>query len=206
MTPMTTATDGDRRAPGRPRSAKAEQAIIDAVLEMLGESMPIEALTIEAVAARAGVGKATIYRRWPSKEELIVEAIESIKLPAPVLAGESVRADLITLLRGTGPEPGGKSTGVVNCVMSQLARKPELYDWYQRVIEPRRERMRAVLRDGIGRGELRADLDIEATIALLAAPMIMQRMVRWNPRLEVPDLPERLADAVLTGAAARPRS
>jgi AcrR family transcriptional regulator len=196
-----TAADPDKRGPGRPRSARAEQAIIDAVLAMLAEGVTIEAISVESVAARAGVGKATIYRRWPSKEELIIEALASLKLPLPELVGESVRDDLVALARATGKGSTSAGTGVMTCVLSQLAHTPDLYEWYQRVIEPRRECVREVLRRGIRSGELRADLDIEVTLGLLAAPIVMQRMVRWNPRLDVADLPERIVDAVLAGAA-----
>ncbi len=197
----TDVVDPDRRAPGRPRSARAEQAIIEAVLELLGTGVSIEALSVESVAARAGVGKATIYRRWPSKEELVVEAVAALKLPLPDLRGESVRDDLVALLRVTGQEPDRDRGKVMSCVMAQLSRNPDLYGWYQKVIEPRREATREVLRRGISAGELRADLDIEVTLGLLMAPMIMQRSMRWSPRLDIADLPERVVDAVLSGAA-----
>jgi AcrR family transcriptional regulator len=198
-----TAAEPEKRTPGRPRSARAEQAIIDAVLDLLDDGVSIEALSIESVAARAGVGKATIYRRWPSKEDLVVDAVNAVKLPPPELAGESVRDDLVALLRATGHERDRGRAGVVVCVMSQLSRNPELYGWYQRVVEPRREIMREVLRRGIRAGQLRADLDIEVSVGLLVAPMIMQRTVRWNPRLEGEDLAERVVDAVLAGAVRR---
>jgi AcrR family transcriptional regulator len=201
----TTAADPDKRAPGRPRSARAEQAIIDAVVDLLADGIAIDVLSIEAVAARAGVGKATIYRRWPSKEDLIVEAVTSLKLPLPTLAGESVRDDLLTLLRATAREADAGKRRAVMCVMPQIQRSPELHGWYQRIIEPRRECMREVLRRGIRTGELRADLDVEVVLATLAAPMILQNMVNWNPALAVDDLPERLVAAVLAGAAPPPR-
>jgi len=200
----TTAADPEKRTPGRPRSARAEQAIIDAVLELIAEGVAIEALSVEAVAARAGVGKATIYRRWPSKEELVVEAVASLKVPLPDVAGNSVREDLITLLRATAQETGTPRPGVMSCVLSQVQRSPQLYGWYQRAIEPRRECVRDVLRRGIELGELRADLDLEVTLGLLTAPVILQRMVRWNPHLDGPDLPERVVDSVLGGAARQP--
>jgi AcrR family transcriptional regulator len=203
MTGMSTpaAAAKDKRAPGRPRSARAEQAIIDAVLALLAEGVAIEALSVEAVAAKAGVGKATIYRRWPSKEELVVEAVRSLKLPLPELPGRSVREDLVLLLQATAQEAGRHEPGVMSCVLSQVHRSSQLYSWYQRSVEPRRERLREVLRRGVDRGELRDDLDIEVTLGLLAAPLILQRMLRWNPHLDGPDLPERIVDAVLAGAA-----
>ena len=80
---MTTTTgsaqaDQERKAPGRPRSARADEAIIEAVLDLLAEGTPFDALSIEAVAARAGVGKATIYRRWSNKEALLFDAVRTV--------------------------------------------------------------------------------------------------------------------------------
>src|SRR5215475_11124645 len=90
--------DQDRKAPGRPRSARADEAIIEAVLDLLAEGTPFDALSIEAVAARAGVGKATIYRRWSNKEALLFDAVSSIKGDLPKIDGHTVRDDLLTLL------------------------------------------------------------------------------------------------------------
>lgn len=196
-----TATEPDKRAPGRPRSARAEQAIVDAVLGMLADGVALEALSVEAIAARAGVGKATIYRRWPSKEDLVVDALASLKMPLPPLAGESVREDLVALLRVVGREADTRRAGVMTCVLPHVQRNPVLYGWYQKVVEPRRECMRGVLRRGIAAGELRADLDVETGIAMLTAPLILQRMAQWNPNLDVADLPERVVDTFLAGAA-----
>jgi AcrR family transcriptional regulator len=200
----TAAADPDKRAPGRPRSARSEQAIIDAVLSMIAEGVAIEMLSVESIAARAGVGKATIYRRWSSKEQLVIDAVASLKLPVPEVAGESVRADLVTLLSSIARNTPLNHGRLMNCLIPQIARTPELHHWYQRMVEPRREAIRRVLRRGIETGDLRADLDLEATVLLLATPMIMQRTMRWNPALDTPDLAERVVDAVLAGAAARP--
>src|SRR5918911_454834 len=95
MTTMASAAqvDQDRKAPGRPRSARADEAIIDAVLDLLAEGPAAESMSIESIAARAGVGKATIYRRWPNKEALVVDAVTALKGPIPPIAGESVPQD-----------------------------------------------------------------------------------------------------------------
>jgi len=69
-----------RPRPGRPRSEQAEQAIIEATLDLFAEQ-GFEGACVEAIAARAGVGKATIYRRWPNKEELLLAAFSSLKSP-----------------------------------------------------------------------------------------------------------------------------
>ena len=85
------------RRPGRPRSEQAEQAILDATLEAVGDR-GIDGVSCEDVAARAGVGKATLYRRWPGKEDLLIAAFAALKRPLPEPRGESVRDDLIAML------------------------------------------------------------------------------------------------------------
>lgn len=85
------------RGRGRPRSAAAHQAILDAAIDILAES-GIEALTVEGIASRAGVGKTTIYRRWPNKELLLVEAVSNIvTADEPLPDNGSIREDLIAI-------------------------------------------------------------------------------------------------------------
>src|ERR1700755_2004368 len=89
----------ERKAPGRPRNAQADEAILEAVLELLSAGHSAAAISIEAVAAKAGVGKATIYRRWPNKEALLIDAVQAMKGPLPEPAGRSVREDLLMLVK-----------------------------------------------------------------------------------------------------------
>ena len=85
--------------PGGPRAVEqAEQAIIEATLDLFAEQ-GFEGVCVEAVAARAGVGKATIYRRWPNKEELLLAAFGSLKSPFPEPGGVSVRDDLLAMVK-----------------------------------------------------------------------------------------------------------
>lgn len=201
---MTAAAAMTPRSPGRPRSAQADEAIIEAVLDLLAEGHTVEALTIEAVAARAGVGKATIYRRWSGKDALLVDAVASLKGPLPELTGESVRDDLVLLVGWTGVKKlDQRFANIVSCLVPEVHRSPERYRLYQGLVEPRRELARQVLRRGIRTGELRADLDIEVAVSVLSAPVMVQRMLRWNPKLDLSTLPERVVDTVLAGLAAR---
>jgi AcrR family transcriptional regulator len=197
--------DQERRAPGRPRSLRADGAIIEAVLTMLAEGIAVEALSIEAVAARAGVGKATIYRRWANKDALIVDAVAALKRPIPTLAGISVRDDLISLARATGRVQDSRAGQVLPCLMPQVQRSDDLYRLYQEIIEPRREAARAVIRRGIAAGELRADIDIEVVVAMLSAPLVLQNLMRWNPNLDPSTMPEIIVDTLLAGLVAGPR-
>jgi AcrR family transcriptional regulator len=194
--------DEARRAPGRPRSARADEAIIEAVLDLMADGTTVEALSMEAVAARAGVGKATIYRRWPNKESLIVDAIGALKGPLPELTGESIREDLLTLLRSTIKVRASRAGRIMPCLIPELQRNPELQRQYQRIAEPRREHMREVLRRGVAEGYLRGDLDIEVTAALLNAPMMVQNMLNWNPAIDTTKLPEQILDALMPSMVA----
>jgi AcrR family transcriptional regulator len=194
--------DPDRKGPGRPRSARADEAILTAVLQLLADGTTAEALSIEAVAARAGVGKATIYRRWPNKDALLLDAVAALKGPIAEIGGESVREDLITLLRPVGQPTTPQAANVFPCLISEMQRSPELSRVFQKIMEPRRERMREVLRRGIASGELRPDLDIEVTMAMLTGPMVSQSIFGWNPQLDREKLPTQLVDAIWPAIAA----
>jgi AcrR family transcriptional regulator len=205
---VTTTTDAapadqERKSPGRPRSARADEAIIEAVLDLLAEGTPAEALSIEAVAARAGVGKATIYRRWSNKEALLVDAVASVKGEPPRVAGESVRDDLVTLLRPVAAPANTRAGKIVPCLLSQMQRSPELSGVYQKITEPRREQMLEVLRRGMAGGELRPDLDPDLVMAVLVGPLVAQTLVGWNPRLDRAGLAERVVDLLWPAIIAR---
>lgn len=154
------------RRPGRPRSEQAEQAIIEATLDLFAEQ-GFEGVCVEAVAARAGVGKATIYRRWPNKEELLLAALGSMKSPFPEPTG-SVRDDLVaqmTVMCADKADP--RKARRFALLLGEGQKYPRLMARYKEtVIGPRHDAMRAVIRGGIASGELRADTDVE--IALLA--------------------------------------
>ncbi|WP_285689090.1 TetR/AcrR family transcriptional regulator [Actinoplanes sp. NBRC 103695] len=190
------------RAPGRPRSAKADEAIMSAVIDLLSEGQAGSALSMEAVAARAGVGKATIYRRWPNKEAMLIDAVRTMKGPPVRPPGESVRGDLIALAsanRGKRMEAYGKVTA---CLLPDLLRDEELRAAFAAVMEPRRNLTREVLRRGIANGELRADLDVELSLLMLTAPIMVQNWLNWNPNVPHEGFAEVLVDAFLRGAAA----
>ena len=86
---------------GRPRSEAVERSIIEAVMKLLEDGVPLAELSIERIARTAGVGKATIYRRWNGKEELFVDVVRTAEPPDPELPGTSMRADLLALLEYT---------------------------------------------------------------------------------------------------------
>ena len=207
VTPMTetVARPAATRPPGRPRSERADRAIIDATVALLVEEGGVVGVTIEAVAARAGVGKTTIYRRWPNKEALIIDALASLKEPDPELGGVSVRDDLVALARTLGVEKGDKQrVGVYWSVFGNGDKHPELHRRFTRdVVEPRREVMRAVLRRGIETGELRPDIDIDLVMWLIIGAVV-HRAKAYGVGPVPEDFAERLVDTALRGLAAAP--
>jgi AcrR family transcriptional regulator len=207
MEPMTLSVDvvpdQDRKGPGRPRSARVDEAIVEAVFELLSSGQSADAISIEAVAAKAGVGKATIYRRWPNKEALLIDAVLAMKGPLPELPGESVRGDLIALIAAMRNKRMSHYGKVTACLMPELFKSTEMTRAFQQAVsEPRRELMRSVLRRGIETGELRADLDIEMALLVLSGPTMAQNMLRWNPNVPDERFAENLVDFVLRGALA----
>ena len=207
MDGMTTASaasgaDLERKAPGRPRSAKADEAIIAAVIALLQEGQSVGNLSMEAVAARAGVGKATIYRRWPNKDALLIDTVRAMKGPPPEPRGESVREDLVMLVTAARSKRAAEFGRVAACLLPEFFNDDELRQAFQMVSEPRREVMRGVLRRGVESGELRADLDIELTVLMLTAPGLAQNMLNLVPNVPRETFAEALVDAILRGAAA----
>ncbi len=191
------------RSPGRPRSERAGQAIITATLDLLAEEAGVAGVSIEAVAARAGVGKSTIYRRWPNKEALIIGAMAALKPPLPPVGGDSVREDLVVIARALlAEQEAGRSRGLWR-IMSSAEKYPELLEGFQRqVLAPRREQLEEVLRRGARTGELRGDLDPELALRMIIGALTFRSRAP-SRRPPDPDLPERVVDLLLSGLEPR---
>ena len=161
------------RRPGRPRSELAEQAIIAAALAVFAECGP-DAMGIEQVAARAGVGKATIYRRWPGKEDLLLDVVGALRTPLPQPQGRSVRADLTALVEALCKEAADPRRGrQFALLLGDGLKYPRLLARYNElVMEPRREVLASVLRRGLATGELREGVDVDAAVALLTGAVL----------------------------------
>jgi len=190
------------RRPGRPRSEQAEQAILEATIEAVGER-GIDGVSCEDVASRAGVGKATLYRRWPGKEDLLIAAFAALKRPLPQPGGVSVRDDLIAMLEVVAADAADPRYAQQYALLhAEGERYPRLVALYkERVMEPRREAMRSVLRCGAGSGELRPDLDIEVAVLALTGAVIARGKHDALPA--EPDFVTRVVDEVLRGIGAR---
>ncbi len=200
---MAPVSDGISRKPGRPRSAQANQAILKAALEELAD-VGFEAMSIEAVAARAGVGKTTIYRRWPSKNELIMEAISVIHTEVPVIDTGNFRDDLLAMLRGAYHLRTTLVEQLLLKMTAEVKSHPEVFQVFiERHVTPRFIRITQMIERAKTRGEVRQDVDPALIMALAAGPFFLQVLFAGIfPTPEVsPETAERLVDAILHGIA-----
>jgi AcrR family transcriptional regulator len=185
---------------------RSHGAIVDATQELLVERGYRE-LTIEGVAARAGVGKQTISRWWPSKAALVLEAYlaGSDAIAQPSESGgtlEDVRALLHWLIEVLAEPVGGR---VVAGLVADLQHDPDLAEGFHRDVVPaRRSAMLAVLERGRKRGELRADADLELAVDALHGAVFYRLLFSGEPLDS--EFTERLARQVIDGLSAEQRS
>jgi AcrR family transcriptional regulator len=189
------AVSGHGRRVGRPRSEQARRAVLNACTELLRDS-GLRAMTTDQIAGRSGVSKATIYKWWPSKYAVAVEAfLSQMYAESPDPDTGSAYEDFLVAVRGMVrfyASPSGRIFAqLVAEAQSDPAVAAELRD---RLVASRRSMMRAVWDRGVERGELRADIDPEIAIDLLFGPA-MYRLVAGHAPLD-----ETSADAIVRSA------
>ena len=188
-----------KRPPGRPRSEEARLAILRSTLKLLGENGFSE-LTIEAVAAHAGVGKATVYRWWPNKAALIADAFASSatrKLHFPDTG--SVRTDMSQQMRQLIKIFCSRRGRIVSAILGGGQSDRDLIAAFrERFLRPRRQEAYATLQRGIQRGELRKDVDMDLILDSLYGPIYMRFLIRHDKL--TPDFVDSLCELVLGGA------
>jgi AcrR family transcriptional regulator len=196
------------RRPGRPRSAEAHQAIIGAALEELLEH-GFAGLSMERVAERAGVGKATIYRRWSSKSELVAELLTSMRTHEEPPDEGSMRADIRELsarqLAAVRAQP--RFPRLAPRLLAESASDAELHAIVrENLVDPLRGILAELIERAIKRGEIRRDLDVQNVVDLIHGPIIYRFL------LSVEDLGglteeyvQRNLDILIPGLAPRPK-
>jgi AcrR family transcriptional regulator len=197
---MSSTMEQPARSPGRPRSERAHRAILDAALDLFVEQ-GYEAMSIEGVAARAGVGKTTIYRRWPSKEELVIDAIEELIMDVEPVDTGSLREDLVDLLTQLQVILTTSRAGEVfpRMIPHVAGGSPLGRAYLQRVIEPRFAMLRSTLGHAVERGEFPADADPELVRGLLVGPLLLLKLMGRLEREGARERAERIVDAMLKG-------
>ncbi len=198
---MTETTEVRRR--GRPRSEQAQQAILAAAIELL-LAQGLRAMSIDEVAERAGVSKATIYRWWDSKDLLALDAL-SAEWAAPGRAAErdtgSLRGDLLAQLRPWLRQLNEKPFGrVIAGLVAQAQTDPEFAVLYrEHFVQPRRDATRPMLLRAIERGEIAPDTDLDVTLDLLYGP-IYHRLLHGHAPLNE-HFVQQVVDSVIAAAS-----
>lgn len=190
-----------RRGRGRPRNSEAHRTILEAAAELLATG-GFETLTIDAVAAKVRCSKATIYRRWTSKLRLAIDALA--ELPDPPLPDRgSVRGDLRELLGGMITVfDHTPAVAVMQSLIGERARNPELANLLDEAFQKRREGLREVLQRAIRRGELPAHTDVELAMDLIVGPLLTRLFCTGAPISA--ELIDALVESVLVGCGAAP--
>jgi AcrR family transcriptional regulator len=189
---------------GRPRSDRVHRAILDAFRAVLSEEGFAD-LRLEHVAARAGVGKATIYRRWASKEALAQELLAELAAPHIAVAeADDTRTELLAVvlnpMHAVTDTPFGP---VIRALLSQIAVNPTLGDPFRAtVVQARRDEIARVIGRGIARGDLRPDADVDIATELLVGPVYFRLMFGGELSREFAN---RVVDTVMRGYAAPQR-
>lgn len=194
---------------GRRRDPTRDADIMQAAIDVLGEC-GYDRMTIDMVATRARAGKATLYRRWASKGELVVDAIGCMKqgefTPEHLPDTGSLRGDLLAMIRPHSLEESERKFKVMVAVVSMLSRDPELAEAVSAAItEPRTALNRALMQRAVDRGEIRADVDVE-TIAQIGPSMAAYRTLTQHKPVDRDFLVSIIDTVVLPALGLRPGS
>jgi AcrR family transcriptional regulator len=180
------------RAGGRPRDQRADRAIVRATLELMAER-GVHDLRMDDVADRAGVGKATIYRRYRSKDALVTDAVATLVSEIEIPDTGSTRADLLALMgQAVALYSGSLAARLMPPLVEEARRNPELARTIRdEFLSGRRAALSAVLKRGVRRGELRRGLDLELALDVLGGAIFYRLLVTGGP------IDERLAEGIV---------
>jgi TetR/AcrR family transcriptional regulator, regulator of autoinduction and epiphytic fitness len=178
-----------------PRVERSRRVILGAVLDELGE-VGYGALTIEAVAARAGVGKSTIYRHWPGKLELVEDAFRTLKAPVAVPDQGSLRDRLIAVVEQVACLVAESTySSCMPALIDAAERDPNVRDFHSRFSAERRAALVDLLRDAVQGGELPETTDPELLADALVGPILLRRLMLAQP--VGPEIAPALVDQLL---------
>jgi len=191
------------KGPGRPRDRSLDGTITAATLDLLAER-GYAGLTTDAIAERAGVSKASIYRRWRTKQDVVVAAVGTLASDLDAPDTGSVAQDLTTIARELVPLYSQPATArLVAALVEHLAHSDELAEAVRAsTVRERRRVTRLALERGIDRGEVRPDADLEVAIDLIAAPFYFRALITADPIDET--FADNLVEAVLAWLAPPP--
>ncbi len=172
--------------------------MLDAAAQLLCEG-GFPGVTIEAVAARSGVAKTTIYRHWPTRAELLIAAFQTMACEPPRVDTGDVRDDLVLLMSGLAEQLRTERwASVLPSLAAEARHEPGLAEIHARFVAERRAHVLGVIARGIDRGQLPPGTDAGLLATMVAGPVFFRALVSLEP-LDEPGLPERVVDAALYG-------
>ncbi len=188
---------------GRPRSVETHHAILEATLELVARD-GIQGVSIEAIAAQAGVGKTAIYRRWATKDALVLDALSELQAQVRLVESGNIRKDLSSFLGDlfSQIESHPLLKGLLLRVLGEAKDRPEfLQALIERLYTPRRQQWQELFQHAQQRGELRSDLDLNIVAGLIMGSVFYHVLTSQISPTATPvrELPERIIDAVLHG-------
>lgn len=168
-------------ARGRPRDPSRDEAIIDATIDVLVRD-GYDRLTMEGIAAAAGVGKATVYRRWSTKAELVIDAMAALKPAIDTIDSGTLEGDIELLIASSCSPHSQRLQQVMVSVCSALPREPDLLQAFRdRFTEPRIARITTMLERARGRGELGPEVDVAIAASLVPSLMLQRALMTGKP-------------------------
>lgn len=182
--------------PGRPRDTSIDDAILACAAERLSRH-GYEGMTIDDVARDAGVTRPTVYRRWPSKDALGIAAVASLIQSTDHEPTGDVRQDLLDqATQLLSRWSGNQYLGLLGAAIVERENHREIYDYLiERLIQPRREALRAILQRGIDLGSVRPDIDVEVVVGMFVGSFYAIAMAEdWN---KTDNWAERLTDSIM---------
>lgn len=187
------------RRPGRPRDETIDEEIVDCLFQLV-EEVGLEGVTIDAIADRAGVSKPTIYRRWASKEDLMVDAVAGLVGDIEIPDGEDIREVLLHAIGRLKSYMSKTTAGVIlPWMIAEVARDSAIGRRYtEAVIIPGRKALAGHIEAAIAKGELRQDLDVDMAVDMLLGPMIVNKLLAGY-RTPPDEWAEQFIDALLEG-------
>jgi len=192
------------RPRGRPSDDSIDHGLLEAALAEFNER-GYHAMSMESVAARAGVSKVSLYRRWDSKPAIVAEVFRFMSETAPPKDQGSLEADIRALLDESIGSSAARSAGkIVMRTMGEISGDPELLALYRRhLLTPRMEQLRTLVKRAKARGELRAEVPIDVACAMIAGPLFLYYLTLLaDAEVDMPrDLAKRLTRTILGGIA-----
>jgi AcrR family transcriptional regulator len=191
---------------GRPRNAAVDTTVVETVLRLMVEGAAFGDLTMEGIAREAGVGKATVYRRWAGKDALLLDVLAELDGPPELEFSGDLRDDLITVVDFIRRRSLAKrESALLRTMVAQARSSPELWRGYHdTVVAPRRRLLIELLERGVASGEIRPrpGADLELLADMVSGPVLARATLRPDGQLSA-DLAERIVDTLLEGL--RPR-